>query len=751
MLYVNSAEKMELLIMGSACALGYYLNANGKQPRSVNNKIVVSPNRLPCGPLIYDNDRVKQVDEYIKSLAAKKAASYVKQNFPDYKQPIQVSPGDLMSTPGYPAPVQALGNDSAQTEFSKTLQSNMQTNLNAAAFDPASGRPYVATDLNIDSSPMFRDFQPKDTPTSTDAPFLHEFQGPVSLLSGQPLDMSHGRQEPYFGPSVKQVGVDNENSLVRLERFTGTPSYEDQGTYRPKREVENPMPNNPDPLQRAQIDQLPDLYARAQSAIKPSHEFISPVKQFRDKPISSNIRISSGNPDSNRSVLSKQVTYQGVMIPGQKGSTRALIPKMGDNKFYLPSEVNPQGIVPNRATQTANPNLRIPGVRNNLSTEVYEAQYIAPPVNQKARRDIGAMASMYSEQLNNQVSKQLPDYSPGFGVASGKIKSRAATGVLIVNDPEKGLKNVYSMLPNAGNKGSRMRNVDAPDTTLNEALSTTDAATRNISSGVKDNTAWGKKDFKLDPTSKDMNNEGWTGLPKYNLGMGNKKAKYEDWVTMKELVEFENMGNPSCIPAHMSYDSVFEMDYTAEQALDRVGIARAPITAKTGDGGEMTREGEVPLLVENYINAPKGVSMGMVPEDFTDSVEMDYDRIDFGGHYNGGKIGQGEYSDRSAEYRTKNEMNVEGRPNPPLMKEKLNEHLGFEVNLRADSVEDREPRHPMIQTTQPRAVVTDRMPVVIKTKNSEALNPRMDPDVRITSDLYPWIRNRSDSEDVETV
>ncbi|KAJ3014891.1 UNVERIFIED_CONTAM: hypothetical protein HDU68_000090, partial [Siphonaria sp. JEL0065] len=176
----------------------------------------------------------------------------------------------------------------------------------------------------------------------------------LSTLTGLPLDMSHANMQPMFGKTIRQPGHENENSQVLLERFTGVPSSENQGTYSKRREVENPPPK-PDVLQisafqNTNIYNLKDIYSRTQ--IKDSHDYVSPTNGgFRDYPSrheTVTATVLPPNIDATRSILRKQKTNTVAVIPGQKGSSRSVIPNIKrladkiESKLALPTKT--QGI-----------------------------------------------------------------------------------------------------------------------------------------------------------------------------------------------------------------------------------------------------------------------------------------------------------------------------------------------------------------------------------------------------------------------
>jgi len=734
---------MEMFIIGSGCALGYLLNRNGKQNRSATEPIVVSANRRPNGPLIYDSHRVEEVDDYVRNLAARKHSDRVRQMYPyDYDRPTSIYPMDPFKESGTPANLTDVGGGllpSARQNYVDSVAQALKSNVNVAAYNPQTGRPLGIGAANVQDSAMFRPaaFAPA---AST---LMSEFQGPVSLLSGRPLDMTHANMQPMFGRNVKQPAVTNENSQVLLEMYTGTSSSDDQGTYRQKREVLNPLPNNPENLQRANIQQVSDLYQRAQLFVKPSHEYQTPVKSFRDLPMNNDVRVMPASIDQIRGINHKQVTYQGVMIPGQKGSTRAMLQNLRANPWDLSSITNPQDMTPNRSTFVGNTQHVLPNVRNVLATQETQANYMAPPNNWRKVKDFAFMAETYKNQMDDTVTKRMEPFAPGFGIARGSTGKSTNTGVFMVRDPEKGFATERQGQPHQ-NIGSRIRNVSAPDATFKETFTDVDTGPMNAS-GLKSNTAYKNQNVDLVMTNKSMDSENtYTGLPGKNLGMGNRKVKIQEWVTNKEMNQFSKQGNPKgLIPAHMSYDSVFEVSTNKEVDGERFGTAKGAYSKPIQEGA-VEADAEK-LLVEDYFTNPTGPSKGVDREQFYEGLEMDYDRVDFGGYLHGGKYGNGEDAKRSGAVTLKEALVVEGRMNVPLKRDNPNDNLEMEANLRPE--QETVPRK-VINRTQPKAVthLAERGTLLTRTKNTEVLNPRMDPGtkVRLTSDPYPWIKDRGD-------
>ncbi len=741
----NKHTTMEMLIIGSGCLLGYILNKDGsKQSRAQTADVHISPNRLPNGPLIYDSNRVAEVKSIEQDLAAGKFQEKIKQTFPDtYAQPVSVFPGDDYATAGYPAPLAALADTSSGvSQYANNVKQAMTSNTNTGAYDPSTGHAlFPSTAETIDSSPMFRAFEFKgpmvedgSTPTS----------GPLSLLSGQPLDMNHNNMQPMFGANVYQSSAEDANSQVRLERFTGLPSTDDQGTYRNKVEVMNPLPNNPDSLSRANISQVADIYERAQTSVKPSHEYITPVQAVRDAPMQADaIRILPYDIDQTRGALNKQVTYEGVMIPGQKGSTRGMLPNARDNPWDLSKMTSIKDFAPNRAVGNGKNLTLTPTVRNVLATtQDREMNYFTAPNHQRKLGDYSGRLSSQQATTDATVTRRMEAFSPGFGTARRATNVGPNVGTLMVKDTEGETAIKYTGQP-FKNVGMTSRNVTAPGYTLKDASAENTVGAVNAS-GLKSNTSYRSQKLNAPVTTKDLNGKNrYRGQPHKNLGMGFVKQGIQKWTTNKETNQFSQRGNPmSSVTGHMSYDALFEDTMDKTVAGDRYGVAKGR-TAKEVVTGEVNNNAGPSLEVEDYVGIPSAsIPAGQDRKALADSWEGDGGRrVDFGGHVNGGKHAIGPAGARKSAMRIGQDTTVMGRMNVPMRHDNPNlDGISVEAQLKTDA--EVAASRPMVQRTQPLQVVTDRMPVVVKTRNVEALNPRLDTGTRITSDLYPWIKER---------
>ncbi|KAI8905391.1 hypothetical protein DFJ77DRAFT_443722 [Powellomyces hirtus] len=306
---------MEVAIVGLGCALEYMLNNHGKTSRTVPSNVIISRNNLPNGPLVYESHLVEEARATEQALAAAKhVATWRCQE--------------------------------GKSSWSSTCSNHLPTTRIAQPLTP------IVVKRCSQSSPMFK------------------LKSTISLLSGLPLDMQHNNMQPFFGSHLKQPGVENANSQVLLERFTGMPSTNDQGTYRARQEVMNSLPNNPENLRRPDLSQMPDLYQRVGAGVKPSYEYQTP------------------DINQTRGVNNKQITYEGVIVPGQKGSSRGMLPTI-QTRWDMSKETTAQDMNPNRAAGTGKQWALSPVIRNTASTtQSREVNYFSAPNFQRKNIDI---------------------------------------------------------------------------------------------------------------------------------------------------------------------------------------------------------------------------------------------------------------------------------------------------------------------------------------------------------------------------
>ncbi|KAJ3061708.1 hypothetical protein HK102_009014, partial [Quaeritorhiza haematococci] len=170
-----------LLITAGLAAVGY---AYTNYQRGSDVMVKVSEHLKPRSELIYGSNRVNEVNDHVKSLAAKKYSQFL-ATLPKPK-------------PGKTEPLNA-----------KDLNAK---DLNVA-YHPRDGSPVDPPTTDPQNTPMFRKFKPvpSDLPR-IEAPFSRRAQP-------QP------QPQPFFGGRVKQPGLENRNSQALLEKFTGTSSF----------------------------------------------------------------------------------------------------------------------------------------------------------------------------------------------------------------------------------------------------------------------------------------------------------------------------------------------------------------------------------------------------------------------------------------------------------------------------------------------------------------------------------------------
>ncbi|RKO93890.1 hypothetical protein BDK51DRAFT_25875 [Blyttiomyces helicus] len=685
----------------SGCLLGYILNQKGKQKDVGNPKVLISPNNVPSGPLIYDSNRVEQVDEYDRNLAAKKHAEKVKQLFPlDYNRAVNIFGNDNASD--YPARYVSDNNlyaaqGSAGHQFQKNVATSFATDINTMSFDPQTGQSFALSENeSISKSPMFRSatFQ---LPGQNS---FNELGSDISLLTGRALDMTHANMNPMFGKMTKQPSASNNNSQVLLEKFTGMPSTDDQGTYYPlKMEVLNPPPQNPENPRKANIDQLSDSVSRAQAIVGQSQEYITPTRSFRDLPFQEDIYALPPNIDQTRSVVNQKLSYTAPVVPGQKGSTRATIPNVSANPYDLTTDINPNTFVPNKSTKRSAVHRSYPVVRNVLATQETDITYFAPPNRQIKPTDIGAMSNPDLNQLNDTVTSKMDAFTPNLGIARGPVERGKNTGVFFMKEPEKGFKQKYTGQA-FKNMGPTLRSVDVRNTTIKDVNAKNTTGAINTSIFTKNNAENKKVRFDILPTNKSINAKNtYVGQPHKDSGNGIRNQTFDDFTTTKEINQFSHSGFAKGeVPAHMSYEANFEQYTNNEIQNDHLGFTTGQVMRQTSDGGSIKYV--MPKVhAENYLTNPSS----MVPKDidrdqFYEGLDVDVPKLQFGNHFNGGKIGNGEVGKRKSTLRSKQELVVPGRFNPTKNNETPEHLLTCETNLKSDiTTEDR----PLVNRTQP--------------------------------------------------
>jgi len=716
---------MEALILLGSAAVGYFLNKDGKQDRTPNQDVKIPGSSKPMGPLIYDSHRLEEVDDYTRRLAQGKAQERVKRMFPDtYKLPNSVvSSTTLDSTLGnnYADLTDLTGN--AQYFFDASQASVASFNTNIYPSDPHTGKPITKPFV----------------PLQNDKPYV--FKGPktvgdqpISALSGLPLDMSHGNEQPSFGASVKQQGLGNSNGQVMLELFTGIPSSDNFGTYARRTEVALPSPSNPDPVMRPGYSQVPDALSRVAVSIRPTNDYISPVKKVRDLPISQDVQVRPLGIDQTRRVGDQQISYTTPVIEGQKGITRAMLPSVpDDNKWSLLTELKAQDVNPNRSQTTVGVNSAVPSVRENKGTLEFAQDYMGPSGASIKTDSSTQISASQLATLKNSLFNPLI-YTPELGVASNATIAGRTTGVLLLrtplsDSPENYLGQAFQ------NSGYRSQDIAPPSVPV-KGTYPEDQNSGQIGGIGTPGGLYGDTTYDVGMTNKEMNAEsGYLGQAHRDQGQGGRDSDYSLNATLKEMNLFSQIGNPTGVTS-ASKDTDAEYDNAYDSTMNSVlGIATSDVKRVASDGGELTNLLSPELLVEGYYHNPSQSNSGKVDRDqIKNGISKTTNRPDFGNYFSAGtstKLGE---LNRDIKTKVKDDSTVAGRAGPALKRDNPKSGLQFDYECKDDTghaATTYQRRLPTISQVNSAAITT-------RSKNTEVLNPRFDPGTKITSDLFPY-------------
>jgi hypothetical protein len=717
---------METLLILGTSALGYYLNGNRK---SIDTNVKVSSSDVPSGNgNIYDSDRSIQIKQDELKMAIPKYNEKVKRMFPyDYQKPNSVFPAAANDSNDINPSVFGILGNSTQDNFRNNLLNTTQVNNNYAAFNPYTSKQIVSTD-NALNSPMF---QGSFVPTQ---PYNDQGQ-PISLLSGQPLDTSHMNMNQEFGSVVKQPMMSNDNAYSLLERYTGVPSVENQGTYSMKREVINPLPSNPENPILPNLSQLHDRYSRANTAVGKTgiNNFVSPVKQFRDIPFNQDTRVIPKNIDQTRSKNNQKMSYKGVMTGGQKGSTRGMVPTLRDNPYSLLTELNPNDYAPNKSVVTSSKVMVYPNVNEDtIRTQEYNASYKAPPqFSSKFDSISNTYKTMYQDINHDRVNRDIGTFKPGFGTAVNTTNSKTVrSGYQLLTGNKENLAK-----QNAGhdNRLGYYQNVNVPDYTLRDSVTQNTTGAINPSMNTKYNSAYQKiqQGIDLEVTNTELNiHNKYTGQGHYDLGMGIYNQGIEPFIANKETLLYDNSKNGSrhaLTGKGLTYDSVFETtnltDNTREN--DRKGTAgpKNQVNKNQYEDSQVTQDGYNAVSTQDYFgNNTAFIKKDINRRDFVNSVRNDYEELNAGLHYNPGYRDIGDDGKRTQGIMVQQDQVVPGTMNSGLARDSKKSYVDIEYNLKNNKNEPDASLFGM--RTQPLADEVYKSEYKIKDLSSE--NTRLD-------------------------
>lgn len=728
------------MIMMSLGAMGHLLNKKGKQnrPQSVGQGHV-SQNDMPAGPLIYDSNRVKEVDEYIRDKAISKHQKRMQYLFPsDHDKPQTVVPSVEGYSNGYPAALppeynQLAKDDSQAAKFARERASILKpTNTISTPINPETGKVQAQQDEDIYGGPMFRTFNFK-------GPEIGEFgsQAEISELTGLPLDLTHANMQPHFS-SRNRREVNNDNYLVKLERFTGVDSG--QGNLNRMKQETTAVWNGPQDIQMPDMRNVTDLYDRAEYAMndRSKYSHMTSVKSTRDNRINfDNVRVLPKNIDETHPDHAK-IEARGRPNSGKLAGLRAMVSQAIQRRDPLP--VDGQSLLPGRGAMTGLPMVPAPGVREVTATNsTYENNYMGVPVNPFRNYAYDNMMQAHEARYDDAVIRRQDTFTPRMGNAIDAISKMPKTsGVFVERLTEKGKEATY-IQPAFDGRGNRLRNVEAPDPTWMEMLDVSDH-TGKMNAAGRMQGAYTHLEVDAPMTHKAMNTHNkYVGQPFKNLGQGIRQHGILDWTTMKETLLHSHTGNPKAlVNAPMSYDAMFEQFTDRTEKNDYLGPARNPVTGGPYEGTEIIGGIDASRpMVENYYYGPNRLAhQSRDQEEFRQGLIKTVDKIDFGGHFNPAR-GTTQPMSRDTAVAIREDTSVPGRTNIGLIREGTGEQMQMQVNLKEDNVQGMSMGNAHVKTQMTFNEVHNG--ISIRQSNNEAINPRLDPALKITNDLFPYL------------
>lgn len=732
-----------LLITVALGAAGHFLNKDGKagRPQAVKEAVVAS-NDKPDGALIYESNRKSKIDQDTLLRGVAKQEKRMQYMFPlDHDKPQTVRPSVEGEPSGNVAPFDYSGgvDDSQAARFQAQRATLLQKNdTTVTPIDPSTGQPTIKKEEDVFGGPMFRSFAFK-------GPVIEEFASvgaPVSSLAGIPMDPVHNNMQPNFKGSNRREGL-SEAGLTRLENFTGMSAGVTSYDIKQERPA---VWNGPQDIKPVELSGMgSNLYDRAQFAMADNsvNAYVSPIHQYKDTPMDMNaVRIApktleERDPNNAKRVIESGQMPQSRVVQGLRASIPQTIRK------FDPLSVHAQQSLPSRGAITQQSMVPRPSVRENkLTTMNVETSYMGPAVSQNRGYGRDQMYDAYDARMDDAVFKKNETFTPRLGVPSGNggAKAPAATGVYMMNETEKGKLQTY-IQPGFDGRGQRNQNVDAPDVTLKDMLDVSGHSGK-INRTDRTTGAYTEIDMDAPMTHKAMNSEVNYITPGLrDRGQGIRQHGVLDWTTAKEmLTDGTRAGAPkSLVPAHMSYEGIFEhfTDRTMESGY--VGPATSQVKARKYDDTEII-DGldDTKLEVENYISNPNRLSTKTQDQDeFRDAQTKPVDKLEFGGRMGIGRSTISKESYRDAVATVYDGIEAEGRlPEEVPVSGDVAGVLPVHVAVRDDAVVAPTLGNAKVRTQH---TMNEYQPgISVRTANNEALNDRLDPGVRITNDLFPY-------------
>ena len=297
--------------------------------------------------------------------------------------------------------------------------------------------------------------------------------------------------------------------------------------------------------------------------------------------------------------------------------------------------------------------------------------------------------------------------------------------------------NCVSVMGNP-DKGTRLPPVK-PEVNLVETFKAMNSTEQRGNPVGRTRAAPGKPAFDELPTMKETTLHSVTGNPQARMRSAPVIGSHEkNTATDREMNSAPQSGAPrALVPSHMSYDAVFELsDATVETGY--VSVPRNPTWGHTRGPGENTSGTKESLTAERFGNPESREKRHEVLQNSRENTRLSGREVvdgQMGNPYHPNAAMSG----HEAEVSLKDGLVVEGRFEPALMHDGKKDRVPFSFDLRDD------PQSQSITgvaRTLPRALKSPEPGMSVRSVNSESLNPRFDPGLRIprlTSDLYPVV------------
>lgn len=791
---------MDLVVMLGAPVLGYLFNRSGKVGRVMKHPTADVPPH-PSGPLVYESDRTKEVENSTKLAAAGKKP---------------VNAGSQLSV----VPTMAFDSYAPFSETDADVLGPVPTdNADVGAGHAA---PLRAPD-------KFRNWDPKGVQSQS---ITETFLSPLSDL---PTTKMHANMQPSFGRfSYRNSAGGNKDTL--LERFTGASSTV---SHAPRREVAAEISSMaPNAFPARGMGTIPDRYSRAAQNVRTVVDFHSPVEAVREIPeIGSRVRILPKDIGATRTATNQRRTLPGVVVPGKSVSLRPMQPTLAANPFDLTTESTPE-----HGNSAAIKQNRVVGAHVMSSRSAFENEYMGAPSHPKKAKAAAAAADAIAANIRATVPRQQEEWTRPVGAPGGAQRGSMKPGAVVLKDT--GRERVTDVIQGGPSLpiSNRLRNVAAPESTQKELTSeNTRSGQYNRLIGSVAEGAYRVVDPELPMTNKAVNaNHSHVGLPRGATGHGPLESVVDAPVTMRMVnsgrptapgmpraswicpptdrpdidvptplraIQGEPVvGNPVGRPAqfHEKDESSFErLDRGHEPAPGRIGTVRAAQTALPDPGAHADRGSGLPndigrheaprapvpahmsydTVVESRDRQPReeaipfGVPASRIQSstmygEQTIPAKIDLSREYFpapagvrvegqGGSFSGQEdvelggrevaagraghphLGAGSF-DRCAEVRITEKVTPAGRFEVPRVTDQFVETCVPSYRLRGEG-QSGGGRVGLPRTSE---TLTRDVPLQSRPYNVEAANPRLDPAIRVpqtVSDLRPCLSTPSSS------